>query len=196
MIRVPAPSEELTASALSHRLDLWAAKENVQAFEAAASLEGRLLFPTLEGAVELETRGGETEIGPGIDLEIPLFDQNRAQVGRATLQRQQAEATLAALRISARQQVRTAYERCVTTLETERAYREDIAPLRESSLELATESFRAGKTGFLSVLAAQKELLAARRNANSWAKNAVLAVVALEAASGRPLSELLGQPEP
>jgi outer membrane protein TolC len=195
-LELPLNLETLTASAISHRLDLWSAKENLSALEASVSLQKRLFFPSLQAAVELEARGDELEIGPGVDIELPLFDQNRAQVTRATLRHQQAEASLDALTVSARQQVRAAYERLVSTIETAAAYRERIAPLRESSLELARESFRAGKSGFLSVLEAQKQLLAARRDANSWAETSARMLIELETACGRPLSELLEEPNP
>lgn len=187
--------ETLMLSATEHRLDLWAAKENMRAIEAEVSLQKRLFLPELRGGVELESRGDEFEIGPGLDMELPLFDRNGAQVSKAEIRHQQAGTTLDALTLSTHQQVRAAYERFTATLETTRAYRDEIAPLRESSLELARESFRAGKTGFLSVLEAQKQLLAARRDANSWAETSALMLIELEAACGRPLSELLEEPE-
>lgn len=185
----------LNAIAESNRLDLWAAKENVRANEAAISLEKRLLFRDIQGSVEIETRGGEYEIGPGIDLELPLFDQNRAQISRARMRHLQAVSLFEDLQLTARQQVRIAYERLLTTLETERSYRTSIVPLRESSLELARESFRAGKSGFLGVLEAQKRLLKARRKGNLWAESSLLMVISLEEACGRPLEELLVEAE-
>jgi cobalt-zinc-cadmium efflux system outer membrane protein len=183
--------EALMASATSHRLDLRAAKENMRAIESEVSLEKRLFLRELNGLVSLESRGDELEIGPGLAMELPLFDRNSAQVTRAELRHQQAQTTLDALTVATRQQVRAAHERLVSTLETARAYRDDIAPLRESSLELAREAFRAGKTGFLSVLEAQKRLLAARRDANAWNEASALMLIELEAACARPLSELL-----
>lgn len=185
----------LKENARSHRLDLWAAKENVRAAVAAVSLQRRMFLPELNGSVELESRGGDTEIGPGVELELPLFDQNRAQVTKAEYRQRQAEAVLAALTVSAQQQVRTAYERLVTTLETARSYEEEIEPLRESGLELARESFGAGKSGFLVVMEAQKRLLAARRDAISWAEASAVMVVELEAVCGRPMREIHGAPE-
>ena len=182
----------LTASADSHRLDVWAARENVRAMEAAVSLQKRLRFPELRGGDEIEGRGGEYEIGPGLDLELPLFDQNQAQVSIAEMRQQQANASFEELRLSAHQQVRTAFERLETTLETARSYEEDILPLRESSLDLASKSFQAGKTGFLNVLEAQKQLIAARREAASWVESSALMVISLEAACGRTLGELTG----
>ena len=185
----------LNAIAESNRLDLWAAKENIRAQEAAMSLEKRLLFRNIQGSVEIETRGGEYEIGPGIDLELPLFDQNRAQISKAGMRHLQAVTIFEELQLSARQQVRIAFERLLTTLETERSYRASIVPLRESSLELARESFLAGKSGFLGVLEAQKRLLKARRKGNSWAESSLLMVISLEAACGRPLAEFLVEAE-
>ncbi len=188
--------EVLIASATRHRLDLRAARENMQAIESEISLEKRLFLRELRGGVELESRGGEHEIGPGLDMELPLFDRNGAQVARAELRHQQAQTTLDALTVETHQQVRAAHQRLISTLETARAYRDNITPLRESSLELAREAFRAGKTGFLSVLEAQKRLLAARRDANEWAEASALMLIELEAACGRPLRELVEETGP
>lgn len=188
--------EALMVGAAAHRLDLRAARENVRAIESEVSLEKRLFLREFRVGVELESRGDERELGPGLDMELPLFDRNSAQVTRAELRHQQAQTTLDALTIATHQQVRAAHERLASTLETARAYREDIAPLRESSLELAREAFRAGKTGFLSVLEAQKQLLAARRDANAWAETSALMLIELEAACARPLSELIEETNP
>lgn len=188
--------ETLMASAATHRLDLRAARENMRAIESEVALEKRLFLREFRAGVELESRGEESEIGPGFDMEIPLFDRNNAQVTRAGLRHQQAQSTVYALTVATHQQVRAAHKRLASTLETSRAYREDIAPLRTSSLELAREAFRAGKTGFLSVLEAQKRLLAARRDANAWTEASALMVIELEAACGRPLRELVEETNP
>lgn len=183
--------EALMAGASAHRLDIRAARENMRAIESEVSLEKRLFLREFRAGVELESRGDDREIGPALDMELPLFDRNSAQVARAELRHQQAQTTLDALTVSTHQEIRAAYERLASTLETARAYREDITPLRESSLELAREAFRAGKTGFLSVLEAQKRLLTAKRDANMWAESSSLMLIELEAACGRPLRELL-----
>jgi outer membrane protein TolC len=70
-------------------------------------------------------------------------------------------------------------------------FRDRLLPLRQSSLELARESFAAGKTGFLSVLQAQGRLLAARRDYVGRLESVALSVPEIEAACGRPLEELL-----
>ncbi len=181
---------DLNTIAGSSRLDLWAAKENVRAHEAFISLEKRLLFRNVQGSIEMEAKGGEYEVGPGIDLELPLFDQNRAQISKAEIRHLQAVTSLKEIQLIARQEVRIAYGRLLTTLGTEYSYRTSIIPLRESSLELARESFLAGKSGFLGVLEAQKQLLKARRKGNTWAEASLLMVISLEEACGRPLDEL------
>lgn len=188
--------EVLMASAVAHRLDLRAAREHMRAIESEVSLEKRLFLREFRAGVELESRGDEREIGPALDMELPLFDRNSAQVTRAELRHQQARTTLDALTVATHQEVRAAHERLASTLETARAYREDITPLRESSLKLAREALRAGKTGFLSVLEAQKRLLAAKRDENMWAEASALMLIELEAACGRPLRELLEEASP
>ena len=71
--------------------------------------------------------------------------------------------------------------------DTARLYQAELLPLRESSLDLAKESFAAGKIGFLAVLDAQEGLLEARSEYVIWLEAMASSIPALEAACGRPI---------
>lgn len=187
--------ETLLNLADQHRLDLRAAKEGVKAAESALPLERRRLLRDVSVGVALESEGGETALGPAIELEIPIFDQNQAQIAKAEFRYAQAVRRLEGAAMQAAQQVRGAFERYAMAQETARLYQTELLPLREASLELARESFSAGKTGFLSVLEAQNRLLVTRREYVDRLESVVLSIPELEAACGRPLGVLLGASE-
>ena len=89
------------------------------------------------------------------------------------------------------QQVRGAYEGFLLAQDVADLYRAELLPLREESLNLAMESFAAGKTGFLSVLEAQESLLQTRQDFVDQLEAVALSIPALEAACGRPFDFLL-----
>ena len=185
----------LLSAAGQYRLDLRAAKKSVNAAENALPLERRRILRNVSVGVALESEGGETALGPAIELEIPIFDQNQAQIAKAEYRYAQAVRRLEAASTLAAQQVRGAFERYAMAQEIARLYQRELLPLREASLELARESFAAGKTGFLSVLEAQDHLLVTRREYVDRLESVALSIPELEAACGRPLDVLLGANE-
>ena len=183
--------EQLLEVARGSRLDLQAAAKSVEAASSALALENRYLWRNVNAGVSLESEGGDTQLGPGVRLELPIFDQNQAQIAKAEYRHAQALRRLEALDVRIDQQVRGAFEQHSLAVDTARLYEDELLPLRQSSLELARESFTEGKTGFLSVLEAQSRLLAARREYVERLEAVAVSIPALEAACGRPLPELL-----
>ncbi|MCA9627076.1 MAG: TolC family protein [Myxococcales bacterium] len=183
--------EGLLDVAKGSRLDLQAAATTVEAASNALALENRNLWRNVNAGVSLESEGGDTQLGPGVRLQLPIFDQNQAQIAKAEYRHAQALRRLEALEVRVDQQVRGAFEQHALAVDTARLYEDELLPLRQSSLELARESFAEGKTGFLSVLEAQSRLLAARREYVERLEALAVSIPALEAACGRPLAELL-----
>jgi len=185
--------ERLLAHAAQHRLDIRSAVMEMEAAEIALPLERRRVLRDLDAGLTLESEGGDSSLGPAIELELPIFDQNQAQIAKAELRYAMAQRRLEELSIIVAHQVREAHARYALAQETAHLYQTELLPLREDSLELARESFAAGKTGFLSVLEAQERLLTTRRDYVGWLESAAKSVPALEAACGRPLAALLGE---
>jgi len=183
--------EDLLARARQHRLDLHAAARQVEAAESELELERRSLLRSAGAGVGFEAEGSARAIGPGVELQIPIFDQNQAQIAKAAFRLGQARRRLEGLTTAAMQEVRGAHARYSLSQDTVRLFQEELLPLRESSLDLAREAFAAGKTGFLSVLEAQEQLLTARRDFVGHLETLVRAIPDLEAACGQPLQLLL-----
>jgi len=170
-----------------NRLDLKAAVKVVELAWEAIPLERRRLLRSLGGGVGIEFEGDDLALGPAVELEIPIFDQNQAQIAKAELRYAQALRDLASLEVQVVQEVHGAYGRFVMAQDTARLYQAELLPLRESSLDLAKESFAAGKIGFLAVLDAQERLLEARSEYVIWLEAMASSIPALEAACGRPI---------
>lgn len=191
---VPLPSaERLRKLAEAHRLDLRAAQQAVE--EAAAELtrqRGRVarLF-NVGAAAEKE---GDWSVGPAVRLELPLFDQNQAQIAKAADSLVQQQQVLEAFRLDALRDVAVANARAEASRDTVRIYTEQILARSQETLELARESYRVGKSTILPVLESQRNLLAARRDYTQRLRQVATALSDLELATGVPRDVLFSPP--
>ena len=130
-------------------------------------------------------------IGPSLSMELPVFDQNQAQIARARYAVEQAVRTLDALDREVTQEIRGAVDRSVTAWRLVKVYRERSLPLAASSLDLSREAYKAGRASFLSVLEAQRFFLDSRSRYLEAAENAAIAIPELERSVGLPFPELI-----
>jgi cobalt-zinc-cadmium efflux system outer membrane protein len=180
--------EQLIALARSHRLDLQAAQNAVRAAEARVEEEKRKAVRVVElGGV----RDAEDRTGPTLSVELPLFDQNQAQIAKASYLVQQANKNLEALVQELIQDTRATYERARNAWENTRFYQQQLLPLREGSLELSREAYRYGRASFLQVLEAERRLLEARAGYLEALQNSSTALVELERVTGQPVSQIV-----
>lgn len=158
---------------------------------ARASIAGGQ--PTLPDIEPRSPGGRDTEysVGPSISLELPIFDQNQAQIAKAQYACAQARKTLDALDRRAVLEVRGACDRAATAWELARLYETDAIPLAQRNLELGRRAYQAGKTSFLEVLAAQRFFLQARSKYIELQQAAADTIPDLERAVGRPFQELI-----
>ena len=130
-------------------------------------------------------------VGPSIRLELPIFDQNQAQIAKAEMAYRQALKLLGALELAASQEVRSAADRAMTAWDIARFYRDDFLPLAQTNLGLSRESYRAGRASFLAVLEAQRFFLDARSRYVGALGDAAMALPDLERVVGLPLAQLM-----
>lgn len=202
--------------AREHRLDFRAARENVAMASSRLQQERLGVLRTLELGVAFE-RGGRKEgvpkntrpeegegppeevadlsVGPALGLEIPLFDQNQAQIARAEFAYQKAADLLIALQRAMIQDVGGAVDRTLTASELARLTGEEFLPLARENLALSEESYRAGKASVLAVLQAQRFLLDSRRREIVAQVDAANALVDLERVVGLPMDRIRSQVE-
>lgn len=129
-------------------------------------------------------------IGPSLSIELPIFDQNQAQIAKAKFEYEQAAKTYEGIRRRAVQEVRQAVDAAMTAAEIARYYDETLLPQATTNLDLSGETYQAGRTSLVTVLDSQRGLLGARRTAIAARQAAMVAAAELERAVGRPLSGL------
>lgn len=185
--------ERLIELARSSRLDVQAAQNAVLAAEARVAEEKRKALRVVEvGGV----RDAEDRTGPMLSVELPLFDQNQAQIAKASYLAQQASKQLEALVQELTQDTRVTYERARNAWETTRFYQHQLLPLREGSLALSREAYRYGRASFLQVLEAERKLLEARAGYLEALQNSSTALVELERVTSQPVSQIVAATQP
>lgn len=180
--------EQLIALARSHRLDLQAAQHAVRAAEVRIEAEKRKSVRVVDIG---GSRDAEDRIGPTLGVELPLFDQNQAQIAKALYLAQQASKQLEALVQELTQDTRVTYERARNAWETTRFYQQQLLPLRQGSLELSREAYRYGRASILQVLDAERRLLEARAGYLEALQTSSTALVDLERVTGQPAARIL-----
>ena len=101
---------ELMDRALLERPQLRAARERLTATAASVATERAMLFRQLGAMVGTKQSAGTTSLIAGVSVPLPLFDQNRGEVARATADREAAMLELAAEERAARAEIAGASE--------------------------------------------------------------------------------------
>lgn len=111
----PLPGDEpaltdVEAIALTRRLDLAAARNEVVAIAYALNLKSKTRYlPGVDLGVSSEREvDGEWVLGPALALEIPIFDQGQPEMARLAAAYRQARRQFEALAVNIRSEVRAA----------------------------------------------------------------------------------------
>jgi len=166
-------------------------KRDVLADTARASIaNGGLTAPEIQPR-SARRRDTDLIIGPSLDLELPIFDQNQAQIAKAKFVYEQADKTLEALERSVSQEVRGAVDKLRTAWTVAQVYRDRSIPLAQSNLDLSRDAYQAGRASFLTVLEAQRVFLDSRARYVDAAQTAASSIPELEQTVGLPFRELV-----
>jgi cobalt-zinc-cadmium efflux system outer membrane protein len=164
---------------------------DVLADTARASIaNGGLTAPEIQPR-SARRRHTDLIIGPSLNLELPFFDQNQAQIAKARFAYEQADKTLEALERSVSQEVRGAVDKLQTAWKVAQVYRDRSIPLAQSNLDLSRDAYQAGRASFLTVLEAQRVFLDSRARYIDAAQTAASAIPELERTVGLPFRELV-----
>lgn len=186
------PIDRLESRAVSARLDLGAARHNVEAMRHALSLAKTTRWV---GKVDVGVEAGRLRhnrrfsFGPAVTLEIPLFDQRRAQVARLEAFARQAERELDALAVDIRADVRAAHARVRTARDVALALGQVLVPLREGVVALSQEQYDAMLVGVYQLLQAKQSELDAYRESIEAVRDYWIARSDLERAVGGRVGE-------
>ena len=166
---------------------------DILADTARASIaNGGLTAPGIQPRSE-RGQGTDFIIGPSLSLELPIFDQNQAQIAKATYAYEQAVKNAEALRRAAAQEVRSSVDRVLTAWKLAQIYRDRSLPLARENLDLSREAYRAGRASFLAVLEAQRLFLESRSRAAETAQTAATAAAEMERTMCLPFDELVAK---
>lgn len=148
---------------------------------------GELTPPNL---MPREPQGTDTIAGPTLSLELPLWDQNQAQIAKADRLVEQARQRRDALLVSVSQGIHASLARVRTATENAAFYHRQFVPTAERNVSLAQEGYRIGRVPFLSLLEAQRAYLSTRASELEALGAAALAEIELERATGQPADVL------
>lgn len=151
-------------------------------------------------APEIQSRGQKRRersqiidniFGPAFSLTLPLFDQNQAQIAKARIAYEQAARRLDALQREVIQAVRQGVDQAETARKISAYFREKLLPQTQANLDLSRQSYQAGRASLITLLDAQRVLLAARRDAVVADRESAIALTELERLTARPLASLI-----
>jgi len=127
------PGADLEAQALAQRLDVQAARRDVEALAQSLGLTKATGFVSLLefGLHSNSETGLPRQRGWEIELGIPIFDFGTARTARAERLYMQAVQRAAATAIQARSEVRDAYRSYRTNFDLAKHYRDEVIPLRK-----------------------------------------------------------------
>ena len=146
--------EHLERVAVEHRLDLAAAREELDNAAAALKLtkSTRVISGLNLGANGHRDPDGPATVGPSIDLELPIFDQKQAEVARLRALLRAALRRRDALALAIRSEVRQARTRLVAARYAIDMYKQTLVPLRKRIVALSLEHYNAMLLGVYQLL--------------------------------------------
>jgi cobalt-zinc-cadmium efflux system outer membrane protein len=158
----PLPSTALEAQALRQSLTLASARQRlIVAGEQAGVTRATALVPEASLGPEAEREDGTWNVGPRVQLPIPLFDQGQARLGRAMAELRRAELEYYALGVQIRATARTVHERVQGAQDRVLYYRDILLPLRERIVNETQLQYNAMQRGVFELLRAREQQIQA-----------------------------------
>ncbi len=157
-----APMNELLEIAFAARPDLRAAEIAIEAAGKRVGWERSKIFNFI-GIIDAKDKGEEhLTVGPGFQIEIPIFNWNSGNVARAKAMLEQSAQQYVAVRHSIILEVREAYNRYVSACKAFELWDTGIVPSLEEAIGRAQKAYAVGEVSYLFVLETMRQLLDAR----------------------------------
>jgi outer membrane protein, heavy metal efflux system len=157
--------QHLERLAIEHRLDLQAAKQDLATAALALQVvKGTRVVSGLDVGVSAHRDpDGPANVGPTLDLELPIFDQKQAEVARLRARLRAAQHRTDALAIAIRSEVRLVRSRLLQARMTIDYYHQAVVPLRERIVRFSQQQYNAMLLGTYQLLAAKQQEIDAYR---------------------------------
>ncbi len=171
--------------ALASRPDVRAAELGIETATARARWE-RSRVLALIGVLDANGKGTEGfEMGPGITIDLPLFNRNQGGKARATAEIERASQLYATARIQVVTDVRSAAVRVAQAQQALEAWTQDIVPSLEIEQRRAEGAYQAGEVPLLNVLDVSRRLVDGRMQQLNAEADLVRSRITLDRAMGR-----------
>lgn len=186
----PAELDDIEQRAIASRLDIRAARMEVDATAAALGLTRATRFVNvMELGLVREREGSHKSRGYEISIEIPLFDWGSARNARAESVYLQSANLLAQAAVDARSEARESYLDYRTSYDLARHYRDQVIPLRKEISRETLLRYNGMLTSVFELIADAREQVEAVREAIEAQKEFWIAETNLQAALGGKLKE-------
>jgi len=159
---ISRPPSDLLEAAFAARPDLRAAEIAIEAAGQRVGWERSKIF-NLTGVLDANAEGKEGfEMGPGVQLELPILNQNNGKVARAQTELIQAARQYLAVRHRIAREVMEAHTRYVAARKALNILQVDVMPAAATAATNATEAYAIGAISYLELLDFKRQLLASR----------------------------------
>jgi len=187
-LKTPVDETDLVAESLASRPDLRAAEIAVEGAGKRAGWERSKIFAII--APQLSTKEvGEAGLksGPGVKVEIPLFNRNQGKISRAEAEMEQAVLRYIALADEVEFEVCNARMQLIKAQEDLRRVRSGLLPAIEETVSLAEKAHANGDISYLDLQLATARVFDVRLSEATAAAALRQALADLERAVGRRL---------
>ena len=152
-------SSELLNTAFAARPDLRAAEIAIEAVGHRLGWERSRIF-NLTGMLDANGEGKEGfEMGPGVQLELPVFNWNNGKILRAQTELEQAARQYVAVKHRIAREVIEAYTNYLAAQQALKILRVDILPSAQTATENAEGAYSVGEISYLEFLDFKRSLL-------------------------------------
>ena len=156
---------EVIQTALAQRLDLAVAQQELVILKKTLFLARTEAVLDISGSVVKESTPDEdAHVGPGIELDIPLFDRGQAQVARLKAQLSQSEKQIEVLKQEIRSEIRIIHNQIDTKRKAVEYYRDIIIPVHEDVVQASQKEYNFMLLGAYTLLEVKQDEINARRN--------------------------------
>ena len=161
-VEIIQPPDVLVDAAFAARPDLRAVEIAIEAAGERLGWEKSRVL-NLTAMLDANGEGKEGfEMGPGLQLELPIFNQNNAQISRAQTELLRAARQYLALKYRIAQHVREAHAHLLAAQNALRILEQDAVPTALRAADNAKEAYEVGEISYLELLDFQSRLLASR----------------------------------
>lgn len=177
--------EALVEDAVASRPDVRAAEIAIEAAGQRAAWE-RSRIVNLIGMLDANSRSdAQDELGPGINLDVPILSRNQGGIARADVEIERASRAYVAVRTQVTAEVRTAAVRFTQAQQAMQIWAEEIVPSLQIEQRQAEAAYEAGEVALLNLLDSSRRLVQARIRTLAAEIEMQRAAVVLDRAIGR-----------